>query len=322
MPALRTLLAAALLALPLLAGCTGGADDPVGPVVATATTGVLRGVVVDEAIRPLTGVRISVPLSDGTALNSTTTDDGAFAFGDLQPGGYLVQARKLGFLDAAVAVNVTAGEGDPEGLRVQLLADVLNAPAIESFQFNGFMQCSFTAFVARVAACNPSEAAQPLCGLPVPVCTGPVDNLTADEFMAVHSVSRQTVRFLQSELVWEAGSQLSSSLKALPGSRDPATGAINDYRPFEGPSPLAMPMDGAVAQALFIGNGKDLVIRVFSGYVNETAPPTCLPSPVGCPWGVGASYEQRFELFTHVFYGFAPPEGWRFSTDGLPPIPT
>jgi hypothetical protein len=319
---MRTLLAAALALLPLLAGCSGGDGGPEAPLEATATTGILKGVVVDEAIRPLLGVRITVPLADGTLLNSTTEADGAFAFDELAPGGYVVQVRKLGYLDAAVAANVTAGEAEPAGLRIQMLADVLNSPFIEQFQFSGFLQCSFTAFVARVAACNPSEAAQPLCNTPVPVCTGPIDNLTSDEFMAVHSVSRQTVRFLQSELVWEAGSQLSEGLKALPGSRDPLTGEINDYRAFEGKSPLAMPMDGAVAQALFIGNGKDLVIRVFSGYANGTAPPTCLPSPLGCPWGVGASYEQRFEIFTHVFYGFEPPEGWRFSSDGVPPTPT
>ena len=321
---MRTLAAAALAALlvPLLAGCAGEDGGPAAPVEATATTGILKGVVVDEAIRPLLGVAVTVPMADGTLLNSTTAADGAFAFGDLPPGGYVVQARKLGYLDTALAANVTAGEAEPAGLRLLMRPDVLNAPFVEEFQFSGFLQCSFTAFVARVAACNPSEAAQPLCNTPAPVCTGPVDNLTADEFMAVHSVSRQTARFLQSELVWEAGSQLSSSLKALPGSRDPSTGEINDYRPFEGTSPLAMPMDGAVAQALFIGNGKDLVVRVFAGYVNETAPPACLPSPVGCPWGLGASYEQRFDLFTHVFYGFEPPEGWRFSADGVPPTPS
>lgn len=318
---MRSLLAVALAVLPLLAGCAGNDDAPATPIVATATTGILRGVVVDEAIRPLSGVRVEVPLPDGAVLNSTTAEDGAFAFGDLQPGGYLVQARKLGFLDTVLEANVTAGEGDPDGLRLLMPADVLNTPFVEEFQFAGFMQCSFTLFVARVAACNPSESAQPLCNTPAPLCTGPLGNLTADEFMAVHSVSRQTVRFLQSELVWEAGSQLSSSLKAVPGSRDPADGEIDDYRPFEGESPLAMPMEGAVAQALFIGNGKDLVIRVFSGYVNETQPPQCLPSPVGCPWGVGATYEQRFDLFTHVFYGFEPPEGWRFSADGVPPTP-
>ncbi|MEA3137221.1 MAG: Carboxypeptidase regulatory-like domain [Thermoplasmata archaeon] len=319
---MRALLAAALAILPLLAGCAGGNDAQESPLAATATTGILRGVVVDEAIRPILGARITVPLSDGSVLNATTAEDGAFAFGDLLPGGYIVQAHKLAFLDTALSVNVTAGDADPAGVRVLMLADVLNAPFVEAFQFAGFMQCSFTLFVARVAACNPSEATQPLCSLPVPLCTGPVQNLTQDKFMAVHSVSRQTARFLQSELVWNAGSQLSSSLKAVPGSRDPVSGEINDYRPYEGESPLAMPMPGAVAQALFIGNGKDLVVRVFSGYVNETAPPACLPSPIGCPWGVGATYEQRFDLFTHVFYGFEPPEGWRFSSDGVPPTPT
>jgi hypothetical protein len=161
-----------------------------------------------------------------------------------------------------------------------------------------------------------------LCQLPDGVCGLGPGNLTTDQFMAVHTVSKQSVRFLQSEMVWSAGSQLSASLRAVPGSRSPADGKINDYRPFEGVSPLVMPMDGAVAQGLFIGNGKDFVVRVFSGYVNGTAAPTCLPSPVNCPWGVGASYEQKFQLFTHVFFGFTPPEGWQFSRDGVPPIPS
>jgi len=317
------ILAAALLVLAALAGC---ADDPPATagedVEATATTGVLRGVVVDEAIRPLLGVQVRLPLADGAELNATTSDDGSFAFGGLAPGGYLVHARKLGYLDASLAVNVTAGVDEPAAVRVQMLADVLNTPGIEGFSFNGFLQCSVTAVAVRAAACNPDEALQPTCQLPVDLCSAGPQNLTSDEFMAVHSLGKQSVRFLQMEMVWEATSQASSSLRALPGSRDPASGEINDYRPFEGPSPLVMPMDGGVAQGLFIGNGKDLVVRVFSGYVNGTAPPACLPSPVGCPWGVGASYEQRFQVFTHAFYGFVPPEGWQFGRDGLPPVPS
>lgn len=314
------LLAVALLA-PLLAGCAGKDKGPGPALEATPTTGILKGVVVDAAIRPLAGVHISVPRPDGSLLNSTTVEDGAFAFDGLEPGAYVVRAHKLGYLDASLSANVTAGDADPEGLRLQLLDDVLNAPAVEAFTFDGFLQCSVTAVAARVAACNPSEAAQPLCSTPAPVCTGPLGNLTDDHFMAVHSVSRQSVRFLQSELVWEPTSSLAESLRAIPGSRNPLDGKINDFRPFEGPSPLVMPMDGGVAQGLFIGNGKDLVVRVFSGYVNSTAPPACLPSPVGCPWGVGAVYEQRFQLFTHVFYGFQPPEGWQFGRDGVPAPP-
>jgi hypothetical protein len=307
----------------LMAGCVGTAKDKLSEdaLQATPTTGILRGVVVDAAIRPLAGVHIAVPQADGSVRNATTVEDGAFAFDGLQPGAYVVRAHRLGFLDTFVAANVTAGVADPDAVRLQMADDVLNAPAVESFAFDGFLQCSFTAFLARVAACNPSEAAQPLCNTPAPVCTGPVSNVTEDHFMAVHSVSRQSVRFLQSELVWQPTSSLAQSLRALPGSRNPADGKINDYMPFEGPSPLVMPMDGGVAQGLFIGNGKDLVVRVFSGYVNGTNPPTCLPSPAGCPWGVGAVYEQRFQLFTHVFYGFTPPAGWQFGRDGVPVPP-
>ena len=74
---MRTLLVAALALLPLLAGCSGAKDGPADPLAATATTGILKGIVVDEAIRPLRGVNVTVPLSDGTMLNSTTADDGA-----------------------------------------------------------------------------------------------------------------------------------------------------------------------------------------------------------------------------------------------------
>jgi hypothetical protein len=318
---MRPLLAAALLLAALLAGCSGEGQGGPAVVEATATTGVLRGVVVDEAIRPLLGVVVQLALHDGTAANVTTMDDGAFAFAGLEPGGYLVTATKLGFVDGSVSANVTAGVDEPEGVRMQLLTDVLNTPAIEGYSFNGFLQCSVAALVVRVAACNPDESAQPACQPPVDVCAQ-AGNLTNDEFMAVHSISKQSVRFLQSELVWAPTSEAASQLRALPGSRDPASGQINDYRPFEGPSPLVMPMAGAVAQGLFIGNGKDLVVRVFSGYVNGTAPPACLPSPVGCPWGVGASYEQKFQVFTHAFFGFEPPVGWQFSRDGLPAIPS
>lgn len=317
----RILWAAALLVVPLLAGCTGSHAAPRPVLQATPTTGILRGVVVDEAIRPLAGVAIRVPLAQGER-NATTGADGLFAFDGLGPGAYVVSARKLGFLDLQTTGNVTVGVAEPEALRVLMRADVLNAPAIESFQFNGFLECSVTAFYARAAACNPNDATEPLCTLPVQLCTGGPQNVTEDRFMAVHSVSRQSVRFLQSEMTWEPVSQLSLNLRAVPGSRDPASGKVSDYLPFEGASPLVMPMDGGVAQGMLIGNGKELVVRVFSGYANGTAPPTCLPSPLGCPWGVGATYQQKFQVFTNVFYGFQPPEGWQFTRDGLPPIPS
>src|SRR5688572_666453 len=124
---MRPLLTALALLVPLLAGCSGGEEGPAAPLEATPTTGILRGVVVDAAIRPLAGVRITVPQPDGTERNATTPEDGGFAFDGLAPGAYVVHARRLGYLDASVSTNVTAGVAEPEAVRLQMLDDVLNA---------------------------------------------------------------------------------------------------------------------------------------------------------------------------------------------------
>ncbi len=311
-------LAAFALLFPL-AGCANPSGaEAVQAVQATPTTGILHGVVVDAAIRPLANVTVAIGLADGTERSQGTLDDGAGRFGDRAPGAYVVRAHRLGYFDAQVWANVTAGRDDPEGVRVVLDADAASVPAVDAYLFDGFLQCSVTFVAVRAAACNPSEAG--VCGLPIDLCTTVPGNLTDDRFMAVHTIGRGAIAFLQSEMQWQASSGLGSNLRAVPGSRPEGGGAISDFRPFEGPSPLVMPMDGAIANGLFIGNGKDYVVRVFSGYMDGTAPP-CLPSPAGCQWGVGFAYQQRFNLITHAFYGFTPPEGWEFGRDGLPPVP-
>ncbi len=96
---LRLSIAAALLAA-LLAGCSGGGggdssvDDPVPVLEATDTTGVIRVVVYDQAIRPLAGVTVEVLLGTGSIAEQVTGEDGFAGFEDLQPGSYFVKARK------------------------------------------------------------------------------------------------------------------------------------------------------------------------------------------------------------------------------------
>jgi hypothetical protein len=200
-------------------------------------------------------------------------------------------------------------------VKIVLQVDQVAVPEIQQYSFDGFLQCSATAVAVRAAVCNPSQTITALCDLGVPC-----GNLTEDRFIVVHTIDRSAIAFLQSEMQWEAGTGLGEGLRAVPGSRDPEDGQINDFRPFEGGSPLVMPMAGAIANGLFIGNGKEYVVRVFSGYMDGTAPP-CLPSPVGCQGGVGMAFQQRFQVVTHVFYGFEPPADWQFGRDGLPPIP-
>lgn len=303
--------ATVLLLVLALAGCFGASD---GKAEDEAPSGVLHGVVVDEAIRPLAGARVSLGLADGQEVAVITGDDGAWGFGGLSAGVYLVRTTLFGYSVDQTQANVTLGDLEPPRVRIVLVFNQTIVTRIESFVFDGYLQCSMTAVAVR-QACNANEATRPVCDMGAPC---PPD-VTDDKFLAVHTVSSGGIAFLQSELNWDASSGLGESLRAVPGSRD-ATGALQDFEAAEGPSPLIVPMTGEVANALAIGNGKDYAVRVFSSYASGTEPP-CLPSPAGCQWGVGMAFQQRFGMVTHVFYGFTPPEGWQFGRDGLPPLP-
>lgn len=302
---------AAMLAAGCLGGGGAGGDGPGD----AATAGLLHGVVVDEAIRPLAGANITIALADGTSRNATTGDDGRWRFDGLPLGAYVVHAALAGYLGQRTEANVTADVTDPPAVRIVLTVDQRIVAAVDAYLFDGYLQCSFTAVAAR-QACDADALAEPACG----VAGGCPADLTDDAFMAVHPLARPGVAYIQSELNWEPSTDLGASLGAIPGARDPATGAVQDYAGVEGSSPLIVPLPGDVANALAIGNGRDYALRVFSGYAQGTAPP-CLPSPAGCQWGVGAALQQRFNAVTHVFYGFVPPDDWQFGRDGLPPLP-
>src|SRR5688572_33036463 len=86
-----------LLALLALAGCSGDAGGPAAEglgaqastVEATATTGGIRGVVVDDAVRPIAGAEVKVQGSDKT---TTSDSSGLFTISGLEAGTYVVLA--------------------------------------------------------------------------------------------------------------------------------------------------------------------------------------------------------------------------------------
>jgi hypothetical protein len=126
---------AALLAASLLAGCAEGGGDGLDAaaagldVEATATTGVIRGVVVDEAVRPIAGAK--VVLADGT--ETTSNDKGAFGFDGLQPGLHFMTASALDHATVQQSVDVVAGDSDPAPVRVLLQSIPRATPFIEAF---------------------------------------------------------------------------------------------------------------------------------------------------------------------------------------------
>ncbi|MEA3203685.1 MAG: Carboxypeptidase regulatory-like domain [Thermoplasmata archaeon] len=297
----------AILALAALAGCSQKAA-PTQSVAPTATTGSVRGVVVDAAIRPLAGVLVTLRVGDRSSTTNTSSD-GLFRFDGVPAGSQVLRAHRTGYLDIQQPVQVEAGV-EPLQTKVRLDTDpVYRKPFLQPFKFTGIMECS-----AVVNAPPPAgRAAVAVCALPSQTVGAPP---TADTFIAVHTLDSGRPQFVQSELVWTPGSQFANQLLLYMDQRNHtagtpqvgANGAQTGYSELasaSGPSPVVVHLEGSAVNKL--GRGYDLQLRVFAWFQD--------------PMPVGAVVEQDFTLYSTVFYGFSPPAGWTFVKDQLPPVP-
>lgn len=130
-PGMRVVVASVAVAL-LLAGCSDGGDPKTDSVSLgdtqvdfgdagdfSQTTGAIRGVVVDEAIRPLGNVTVNL---QPKGVNATTDAGGVFAFDNLEPGVYfLAVGASPGLLGAQTSADVVAGEATT--VRILLQSD-------------------------------------------------------------------------------------------------------------------------------------------------------------------------------------------------------
>jgi hypothetical protein len=305
-----TLLVLGLLALAGLAGCSEKAA-PQAQATGTApaaTTGTVRGVVVDAAIRPLASALVTLRVGDA-ARTANTTGSGLFRFDGVPAGSHVLRAHRTGYLDVQLQVQVEAGVAEPGEVKVTLEGDpAYRKPFIQPFKFTGIMECS-----AVVNAPQPAgRAAVAVCALPgQTVGVSP----TQDSFIALHTLDAGQPQFVQSELVWTPGSQFANTLLLYLDQRNHtaapsvngqgASTGYNELANVAGPSPLVVHVEGPGVNRL--GRGYDLQLRVFAWFED--------------PMPVGAVVEQDFTLYSHVFYGFSPPAGWTFGKDGLPPIP-
>lgn len=324
-----TLVLAGLLLASAVAGCSGaGGRDPAAGVdfsglglEATDATGILRGVVVDAAVRPVAGVRIDARGPGGAASVSTSNAQGAFGLDGLAPGDWFVAANKSGYRPAQASARVEAGVGEPPVVKLLLEADPATAPYVNAFTFDGFLECSFRAVVIGYA-----------------LCSG-----TANDRFAQNYTPDSVPDWWQSEMVWEStqafGSELSLDISCLDGPPCP-DGQVLINRS-EGQSPLVVAIDGATAGRFQLGAGQDVDLRVFAfgrhdtdlvdddqvnGQLNQTtggAVP-CVEWPAvfdACMrfGGVGVILSQKFTVYSHEFHHTVPPPGWRFTVDGPPP---
>lgn len=347
------------MAAVVLAGCADGgrtqSDDPQGledlGLKATETTGVIRGVVVNEAIVPMPGVNITA-VSTGAEVTTQTNADGLFGLDGLAPGTYFVSASKAGYTTVQTSTEVVAGQDDPPITKLTLLVDASMAPYVQAEQYTAFIGCSVT---------SPSVSAA-VCGLPV------LADLTNNAFLKNFQAARPP-QWIQMEAIWSStqplGGELSMSVTAL----GPPQVTVNST---SGTSPIFLTINETEAAEHHFGlNDTDITMRLFSteltgtdvvpeevahdayagqyGAVNGTGlpglyqstvvdndvtglmvnpftNPECIQYPVlfaSCYGfgGVGLVVNQKVDVYAQIFYGYTPPAGWRFSEDSNVPQP-
>ncbi|HUR62587.1 MAG TPA: carboxypeptidase-like regulatory domain-containing protein [Candidatus Thermoplasmatota archaeon] len=306
-----------LVAMTVLAGCSASSSgtsasttDPASDVhvEATRTTGVIRGIVVDAAIRPLGGAQVTTQ-AGSTRLWTNTTPTGAFGFQGLAPGTYFVVAEKPGYKQTQTSVEVVAGDSMPRATQVQLEANPVTKPYVETLSFKGFLACGAAIFLTSVG------------------CTtvGPAATATASQAIFGYTYT-QLPMWMQGELIWDqtqaAGGELIweaviHNTNAHVGYRETTT------------SPALMYWNTTILKDHEEDVLKDGIdVRFFGG-----AHPSCkspvqpeLPSnPSGFTrplfFGCGATLNQDVRIIVDTFYNFTPPTGWRHSKDGEAVVP-
>lgn len=304
---------AGLLVAAMLAGCAAGdGGDAVdglaegAPVLeATATTGVIRGVVVDEAIRPIANVSVTARGPDGAERSASTDVDGFFGLSGLAPGTWFLTSEKVAYTSTQQSVEVVAGVSEPPVTKLQVTFVPGEVPFYTEVKVEAFVQCIIPgANMCAIINLYPCAVAN--------YCEPIVDD-TSFIVLYDHLVSlARTPDWLQTEVVWESTQSVSPALAVRYSSYAPEDGAGLDERQdrVAGESPLVYRMDQA--------NLTEWDVGIEAGITHEFFGHTEALSPVG---SLGIVVNQRVTFFSHTFYGYLPPAEWRFSSEPVPQPP-
>ncbi|MEA3165488.1 MAG: Carboxypeptidase regulatory-like domain, partial [Thermoplasmata archaeon] len=240
----RALWAFLLVTGAALAGCSSGgapaAPDEPGPtgLVATSTTGVIRGVVVDDAIRPLPNATVQARGPAEANRTALTDADGFFGFEGLAPGTWFVSGAKLAYQDAQQSVEVLAGVAEPPVVKLQLVFVPSKAPFVVVYKYEGFAECIVPgANVCAIANLYPC------------VFLGQCSNFTDDKSIVLYYdplVSLQrTPDWFQTEIVWESTQAVTDMLSIRYSAHSPDDGTGVDARvaSVHGRSPLLLSLN-------------------------------------------------------------------------------
>ncbi len=302
------LLAGLLICAAALAGCAGddssgnSPDAEVPELSVTSSTGGIRGVVVDESIRPIEGATVTIRQTGATA---TTDEKGAYSFSGLAPGTYFVEAHHPLYNSVQQSTEVVAGVKAPKPINFQLLRVITEEPYTFIDKQTGFISCSLNIGAAKSEECGEG------LGVPteVPVIGGTrVGGNDQNRAEIQFSVDGGHIRTLIVEQVWEPSTQINpdgssglDTLVALEWSCLPVCGGKILDRVESGP-PLLLRVDEDTLAEHNITS--ESVFSTFSWSAGS----------------VGVMVNQEFELFITSFYYLPAPEGWSFVAGDVPPF--
>lgn len=307
-------------------------DDPFGceGPGATDSTGLIRGVVVDDAIVPLANVTITIYRGADVVAAIQSDPQGRFIWPDLEPGTYRIEATRPGHETAVAHATVEAGEDRPPVVRLVLTRIPGFEPFYNQFTWAGYIQCNTTyANLCLIINYYPDFV----------LGTGPVTDDESyytfyEEFVDVRKHPTHT----QVETAWDSTQLLGENLVIRYQGDRPDTLLIDcPYGPggsVDSPSPQTFVINASKAREMGLGAASEdddpddncdpteangLGMEFFAG---DTVG-QCQDVPaVGCHPRIGVALEQRTETFVHAFYDYAPPEDWRFvDGEGVPPPP-
>lgn len=191
-----------------LAGCAdGGGGEEAEPEAfqeigdVASDKGLILGVVVNQDIVPVEGAIVTL-LASGDA--TTTDEEGAFIFEDLEPGTYFMETTAPAHNTVQSSVEVEAGKRPPAH-QIRLIFTPPPVPHVEEIPWNFFMDASANANGNRVV----------------------LGNFLGSGTFGATLEFEANVTWVQSELTWDYAQPLAERMRMQTNVQEAGNGVAN-----------------------------------------------------------------------------------------------